>query len=125
MDLFTLFNLVTTLAVVLGVVFGLVQLRQATQRRRDHAAVDGAYEMWGCMVFEGVVDHRMLDRMVGGWIRGTWRRLRVWVEAERVANRNPNVGEWWQWLYDRIEADPDPGKTAGACIAYGGRSKRH
>jgi hypothetical protein len=34
-------------------------------------AVDSACEMWGCMVFEGVVDLHMLDRMVGGWIRGT------------------------------------------------------
>lgn len=166
-DLNTLLNLATTLAVVLGVVFGLIQLRHAMQRRRDHAAVDivrtvqtqevrqavarilelpddvdpehirsnpdllaaalavdSACEMWGCMVFEEVVDHRMLDRMVGGWIRGTWCRLRLWVEAERVEKRNPNVGEWWEWLYERIEADPDPGKTQGAHIAYRGKSKR-
>ena len=166
-DLTDISNLVTTVAVVVGVVFGLAQLRQATRARRDHAAVDivrtvqtpevrraverilklpddvdpsiirndrellqaalavdSACEMWGCMVFEDVVNHRMLDRMVGGWVRGTWRRLRVWVEAERVDNRNPNVGEWWQWLYDRLEADPDPGKARGAHIAYRGRTKR-
>jgi hypothetical protein len=76
------------------------------------------------MVFENVVDHQMLDRMVGGWVRGTWRRLRVWVESERVENHNPNVGEWWQWLYERLEADPDPGKARGAHIAYCGRSRR-
>lgn len=166
-ELGTISDLVTTLAVALGVIFGLVQLRQATRSRRDHAAVDivrtvqtqevrqavgrilalpndvdphhirsdpqlladalaidSACEMWGCMVFEKVVDHRMLDRMVGGWVRGTWRRLRLWVESERVQNRNPNVGEWWQWLYDRIEADPDPGKAKGAHIAYRGKSRR-
>src|ERR1043166_3779533 len=38
-------------------------------------AVDSACEMWGCMVFERVVHHPMLDRMVGGWIRGTYCRL--------------------------------------------------
>lgn len=167
-DLTDVSNVVTTLAVVIGVVFGLAQLRQAMRSRRDHAAVDivrtvqtpevrraverilklpddadpaiirsdpellqaalavdSAAEMWGCMVFENVVDHRMLDRMVGGWVRGTWRRLRVWVEAERVDNRNPNVGEWWQWLYERLEADPDPGKARGAHVAYRGRSKRN
>ena len=166
-DLGTISDLVTTLAVVFGVIFGLVQLRQATRSRRDHAAVDivrtvqsqevrqavgrilalpddadpdqirsdpqllaaaltvdSACEMWGCMVFERVVDHRMLDRMVGGWVRGTWRRLRLWVESERVENRNPNVGEWWQWLYERIEADPDPGKLKGAHIAYHKTSRR-
>jgi hypothetical protein len=167
-DLGAVSNLVTTLAVVSGVIFGLVQLRHAIRARRDHAAVDivrtvqtqevrravgrilrlpddadpelirddaqlldaalavdSACEMWGCMVFENVVDHQMLDRMVGGWIRGTWRRLRVWVESERVENRNPNVGEWWQWLYERLEADPDPGKARGAHIAYRGRSRRY
>lgn len=167
LDFGVLSNLVTTLAVVLGVIFGLVQLRHAIRTRRDQAAVDivrtvqtqevrravgrvlelpddvdpeivrsdlelleaalavdSACEMWGCMVFENVVDHRMLDRMVGGWIRGTWRRLRTWVESERVLNRNPNVGEWWQWLYERLENDPDPGKAQGAHIAYRGRSKK-
>ena len=165
-DLASALDLVTTLAVVLGVIFALAQLRQATRIRRDHAAVDivrtvqsqevrlavarilrlpndvapeiirndpqllkdalavdSACEMWGCMVYENVVDHRMLDRMVGGWVRGTWRRLGKWVEAERAETRNPNVGEWWQWLYERIEADPDPSKAAGAHIAYRGTSK--
>jgi hypothetical protein len=74
--------------------------------------------MWGSMAFEGVVDHRMLDRMVGGWIRGSWLRLRRWIEAERIENRNPNVGEWWQWIYEVLEQDPDPGKREGAHIAY-------
>lgn len=163
MDVAVLLNVVTTLAVVLGVIFGLVELRHATRDRRDHAAVDivrtvqtqevrraverilklpddadpaivrrdpelveaslavdSACEMWGAMVFEGVVDLHLLDRMVGGWVRGTWRRLRVWIEAERTDNRSPNVGEWWQWLYERLEADPDPGKQLGAHVAYRG-----
>jgi hypothetical protein len=87
-------------------------------------AVDSACEMWGCMVYENVVDQRMLDRMVGGVVRATWRRLRRWVEAERTASRSPNVGEWWQWLYERLEADPEPGKARGAHLAYRGTSRR-
>lgn len=159
-------NLITTSAVVIGVIFGLAQLREAARVRRDHAAVDivrtvqtqevrlavakilelpdnvapevirsdpallagalavdSACEMWGCIVFENVVDHRMLDRMVGGWIRSTWVRLGRWVEAEREEKRNPNIGEWWQWLYETLQADPDPGKAFGAHISYRGRSK--
>lgn len=87
-------------------------------------AVDSACEMWGSMVYEGVVDHHMLDRMVGGWVRGTWSRLGRWVEAERVDKRNPNIGEWWQWFYERLEADPDPGKRQGAHVAYRGIRRR-
>jgi hypothetical protein len=66
----------------------------------------------------------MLDRMVGGWVRGTWSRLRPWVQAERIANQNPNVGEWWGWLNDRLQEDPDPGKAYGAYVAYRGKSRR-
>ena len=164
MDISAVSELVAVLAVLFGIIFGLVQLRQAMQARRNQAAVDivrtvqtqevrravarilklpndvdpqivrsnpelladalavdSACEMWGCMVFEKVVDHRMLDRMVGGWVRGTWRRLRLWVESERTENRNPNVGEWWQWLFELLEADPDPGKAMGAHVAYRGR----
>ena len=157
----------TAIAVVIGIVFGLIELRQATRNRRDHAAVDivrtvqtqevrqavrrifdlpldadpqlirndpallatalavdSACEMWGCMVYEGVVDHQFLDRMVGGWVRGTWTRLRVWVESERTETQSVNVGEWWQWLYELLEADPDQGKKSGAHIAYQGRKAR-
>ena len=167
-DLNQLADLATALAVVIGVVFGLIQLRQAISARRDLAAVDivrtiqtqevrraverilklpddadpkliredaallqaalavdSACEMWGCMVYENVVDQRMLDRMVGGMIRATWRRLRRWIEAERIASRMPNVGEWWQWLYERLEADPDTSKAKGAHVAYRGLSKRN
>ncbi len=163
-DFTTAVEVATAVAVVIGIVFGLIQLRQAVRNRRDYAAVDivrtvqtqevrmavrlifdlpenadpetirndpallaaalavdSACEMWGCMVFEGVVDHRVLDRMVGGWVRGTWIRLRVWVESEREEARNVNVGEWWQWLYELLEVDPDPGKKLGAHVAYRGK----
>ncbi len=166
-NLIAVVELLTAIAVVIGIVFGLIQLRQAMRSRRDHAAVDivrtvqtqevrqavrrvfdlppdadpelirndpellaaalavdSACEMWGCMVFEGVVDHQLLDRMVGGWVRGTWIRLRAWVEAERVDTQSVNVGEWWQWLYELLETDPDPGKKSGAHIAFKGKKAR-
>jgi hypothetical protein len=165
-DLFSALDLLTSVAVVVGVVFALIQLREAARIRRNQAAVDivrtvqtqevrlamarilklpddlppemirsdpallsaalsvdSACEMWGCMVYENIVGLRMLDRMVGGWIRGTWRKLGRWVEAERSDNGDPNVGEWWQWIYEKLEADPDPGKALGAHIAYRGRCK--
>lgn len=87
-------------------------------------AVDSACEMWGSMVYEDVVDHHMLDRMVGGWIRATWARLRRWIEAERTELGNPNIAEWWQWLVEILEDDPDPGKKLGAHVAYRHKTRR-
>ena len=167
MDLATVVNGVSAVAVVAGVVFAVVQLRQSNRERRDTAAVtivgtvqtqevrqavrlilalpsrvdpetinddpelldaalavDSACEMWGSMVYEGVVDHQLLDRMVGGWVRGTWDRLSLFVETERTKLGNPNVGEWWQWLVEVLEADPDPGKELGAHVAYRNKLKR-
>jgi len=163
----SLVDIVSAAALVVGVWFAVVQLRQSNNQRRDHAAVDivrtvqtqevrravrlvftlpenadptlisenkdmldaalavdSACEMWGSMVFEGVVDHKLLDRMVGGWIRGTWTRLHLWVEQERLAAGNVNVGEWWQWIYELLEADPDAGKQAGAHEAYRGVQRK-
>jgi hypothetical protein len=62
--------------------------------------------------------------MVGGWVRASWVRLRRWIAAERIETRNVNVGEWWQWLYEQLEADPDPGKALGAHVAYRGKAER-
>ncbi|HEX5721973.1 MAG TPA: hypothetical protein VFZ06_04400 [Acidimicrobiia bacterium] len=167
MDLPTTLQVITTAAVVVGVIFGLLQVRQALQARRDYAAVEVvrsvqaqevqdavdrilrlpkdadpevirsdpalsqaanlvyfAAEMFGSIVYEGVVELHTLDRMVGGWVRATWQRLRRWVEAERVDKQTPNVAEWWQWLYEMLEADPDPGKLAGVHISYRGRVRR-
>ena len=167
LDVATVVNGVSAVAIVVGVVFAVVQLRQSDRDRRDAAAVtvvgtvqtqevrqavrmilelpdrvdpevvrsdptlldaalavDSACEMWGSMVYEGVVDHQMLDRMVGGWVRGTWSRLSLWVETERTELDSPNVGEWWQWLVEILEDDPDPGKKLGAHVAYRRKLRR-
>ena len=154
MDLATAANVATTLAVVIGVVFGIAELRRAVRDRHDQAAVEvvrsvdspeirravmkilelphnadsdlvgrdlqvrdaallvyWACEMFGSIVYEGVVDLHTLDRMHGGWVRACWLRLRRWIEAERIKTGNANTGEWWQWLYQRLEAPPIPARS--------------
>ena len=167
MDLGTAANIATTLAVVIGVVFGLAELRRAVRDRRDQASIEvvrsvespeirraiatilelpidadpqairrdpaivdaatlvhWAGEMFGSIVYEGVVEIHTLDRMVGGWLRACWLRLRRWIEADRIETHSVNIGEWWQWLYERLEEDPDPGKALGAHVAYRRRKGR-
>ena len=87
-------------------------------------AVDSMCEAWGSMVYEGVIDQHMLDRMAGGQVRGSWIRLRRWIQNQRDATGIVNTGEWWEWLYERLTADPDPGKAAGAHVSYRDRARR-
>ena len=167
MDIATAANVAATLAVVIGVVFGIAELRRAVRNRHDQAAIEvvrsvdspeiqravekilqlpddadpelvrgeqnvrdaallvyWAGEMFGSIVYERVVDLHTLDRMHGGWLRATWLRLRRWIEAERIDRRNPSTGEWWQWLYERLVADPDPAKALGAHVTYRGKEGR-
>jgi hypothetical protein len=167
MDIGTVANVATSVAVIVAVIFGVMELRRGARDRRERAAVEVvrsvqtnesfravgrilnlpddadpelirsdptlfeaamlvyfACEMLGSIVFERVVELHTLDRMVGGWVRGTWVRLRRWIESERKQDRNANVGEWWQWLYEQLEADPDPGKALGTHVAYRDRRGR-
>lgn len=154
-------QIVSGAAVLGGVLFAIVQLREFRNQRLDAAAVDivraiqtqeirqagylvlglpddmppeqvrgdpkvlvaalamdSACEMWGTMVYEGVVPLDMLDRMVGGWVRGAWRKLHLWIEDERRRTGNVNVAEWWQWVVERLMQFPDPGKAAGAYVSH-------
>lgn len=74
-------------------------------------------EAAGLRVFECVLPLHLVDRQMGGMARVDWRKVRRYVEAER-ASGYVNVGEWWQWLVERMELDPTPGKTRGTHVAF-------
>lgn len=79
--------------------------------------LDFAFEEAGAMVFERILPLHFVDRQLGGMARATWRKSRVFVMAER-AHANASSGEWWQWLVERMEEDPAPGKREGAHVAF-------
>ncbi|HLF17172.1 MAG TPA: hypothetical protein VI796_07065 [Candidatus Thermoplasmatota archaeon] len=95
---------------------------QEIQRRpeiRDAAhAVDIAMESWGLLVFKDVVDLHSVDHLAGGSVRQAWRRLRRFAEEERRRRGEPSYAEWFQWLAERMEEDPAPGKSEGAHVAF-------
>lgn len=92
--------------------------------RRDEALrhavlkVDFAIEGVGVLVFERAVGLHAADHWMGGVVRTGWRKVRRYVEAERTRLGSASVGEWWQWLADRMEEDPAPGKREGAHVAF-------
>lgn len=75
-------------------------------------------ESFGFLVHSRAIDLHALDRMAGGFIRSGWRKLRPFVEGERQRFGDANYGEWHQWLVERMEEDPAPGKALGAHVAF-------
>lgn len=149
----------TAVAVVLALVFGLAQIRQAERARRqavttqmltnllaphviealerlmrlpddappetfrDDAELRQAFlafgfavEAMGLLVYERTADLQAVDRQMGGIVRTSWRKVRRYVQAERATW--PSMGEWWQWLVERMDEDPAPGKAQGAHVSF-------
>ena len=75
------------------------------------------YENLGYLVFMRMIPLRHVDELIGGLIRRAWRKLRVWVAHTRTLG-NPSAFEWFEWLYDRLEAHHAPTKRPPASVIY-------
>jgi hypothetical protein len=77
------------------------------------------YESLGVLVFHRILPLHLVDDLIGGYVRASWNRL-----APTVVARREEVGifygEWMQWLAERLEQYPSPGKHAGAHLAHRG-----
>jgi hypothetical protein len=82
-------------------------------------AVSHLYESLGVLVFYRVVHLHLVDDLMGGYVRESWRRLRPYVESRR-AELGVYYGEWMQWLAEQLDRHPSPGKAQGAHIAHRG-----
>jgi hypothetical protein len=75
------------------------------------------YENLGYLVYVRMIPLRLVDELQGGLIRQAWRKLRGWVAHTRTRG-NPNSFEWFEWLYDRLEAHHAPAKRAPASVVH-------
>ncbi len=76
------------------------------------------FENLGYLVYARLIPLHMADDLIGGMIRLTWRKSRVYVDQFRVGN--PAAFEWLEWLYDRLEQYPS--NTDSAVGAHRTRS---
>ena len=156
-----LIELLTLIAILGGLVFGVLEIRRGNQARRDEAAINilssriyaenmgvvikildlpenakgklistskdfshqamqisSQMESWGILVFQRKIDLHDLDFMVGGLVRQLWNRLQNFIYDRREKFDNPNDGEWFQWLVERLDEDPAPNKDRGAYHAF-------
>jgi len=155
MDLGTIFNLISAFALVTGLVFALIELRQHRASRKREAALlllnsfrtadfnkalhfifelpeglpypelekayesnaDDAYtlgltwESLGVLVCRGEISLDLVDDLFSGPIIISWRKLKPIVEHRRREQGRDTLGEWFQWLAERMmerEADSPP-----------------
>lgn len=95
-------------------------IRSDPDLRKAVMMLDFRYEIAGTMVYDRTISLHAVDRYMGGVCRETWKRVRPYIEAERARLGNPSMGEWFQWLVERMDEDPAPGKREGAHVAYRG-----
>ena len=143
----TLLPYVSMVAVLVAIVFGTLTLRQWQRARYLAAAaelvhtiqsgefnraiarivepelsaaayvVGHMFESLGVLVFHRMLRLHLVDHLVGGYVRASWQRLRPYIESRR-GDLGATFGEWFQWLAERIDERPAPGKRDGAHVAF-------
>ncbi len=80
-------------------------------------AVSHVFESLGVLVYHRLLPLHLVDHLCGGYVRASWKRVRP-IVLEQRKNVGPMFGEWYEWLANRIEQFPAPGKDVGAQIAF-------
>ncbi len=79
--------------------------------------VTHGFESLGVLVFNRLLPLHLVDHLVGGYVRAAWKRLKPYVESQRGV-LGISLAEWFQWLAERLDEDPAPGKAQGAHLAH-------
>lgn len=64
--------------------------------------VHAFFESTGLMVKRQIISFDVVKDLVGGVILVTWSKLDMWIQEWRT-ERNPDAGEWFEWLKIQIE----------------------
>ena len=129
MDISTIANVATAITVITGVVFGWFEVRHLRREREERAAfellhtmltsewlrsavlVDSApdnvapevLEAVGYAVYARMAPLAMVDDMMGGIVRVTWRKMKSYIAHDRARSGSQKGWEWFQWLHDQLE----------------------
>ncbi len=91
--------------IVLGIPAGesVAQIEGDERTLRAVEAVCVILEGLGYSVYERIIPLRVVEDLLGGVVRVSWRNLRGYVESERVKAGSDKYWEWFQWLAEQIE----------------------
>jgi hypothetical protein len=74
------------------------------------------FETLGVLVHNRVVPIDLVDQVIGGFLRESWRRLEGYVTWKRSAIGYARWGEWYQWLFEHLAQNPR--RAEGAYTAF-------
>jgi hypothetical protein len=60
-------------------------------------------ESLGIMVAGGLIDISLVDRTLGSFVATSWEKYKVMFEDMRTTIPDPYLGEYFQWLAEKIE----------------------
>ncbi|MFA5943936.1 MAG: hypothetical protein WC876_05675 [Candidatus Thermoplasmatota archaeon] len=80
------------------------------------ATVMMTFETLGVLVHNRVVPIDLVDQVIGGFLRESWRRLEGYVKWKRSAIGYTRWGEWYQWLFEHLAQNPR--RAEGAYTAF-------
>lgn len=75
------------------------------------------FETLGVMVHSRMVPLDVVDQVIGGFLRDSWRRTHLYFEDQRRRLDNPRIAEWYQWLAERVDVKKRR-RTEGAYEAF-------
>lgn len=61
------------------------------------------FESMGVMVHNRIVPIDMVDQVIGGFLRESWRRLEDFVLWRRDDRDTRRYAEWYQWLFEHLD----------------------
>lgn len=86
-----------------------LQLGATVEQVRKDPRVEAAagtimmtFETLGVLVHSRVVPIDLVDQVIGGFLRESWRRLEPYVTWKRKAIGSARWGEWYQWLFEHL-----------------------
>jgi len=85
-----------------------VEITDYNNYKKKHRMVDVnrmilIYEEIGVLLQRGLIDIGLIDDLFGGSIRMTWEKLEPLIESARKKLNEPEIGEWWEYLYNEMQ----------------------
>lgn len=83
---------------------GLKDLQSLDREYEEAAQVVGmTFETMGLLVHKEIASFQIVRELTGGLLLMMWRKIGNWIDETRIEDGNPRLGEWFQWLAERVE----------------------